>query len=147
MTEKKPPTKKVSLSNTKQEMLSAYNELLKQFQEQRQTELKPQEKIEEKTRNQVVEVADSLSTEGVVQEVGSLKSETGKLLSQLSDRLEEEVEKYKQIKAAVGVKEKELSEIYEIEKSASSLAALIEAQHQRRQEIESRLLRPQALAE
>lgn len=136
MTEKKLQPQKLSLSNTKQEMLNAYNELLTQLQEKRETELKPEEKIEEKAMKKVVEVTDSLSTEGIVQEVSTLKSETGKLLGQLSDRLEEEVNKYRQIKTAVEVKEKELQEIYEIQKVASSLAALIEAQHQKRQEFE-----------
>jgi chromosome segregation ATPase len=139
MTDKKPQPKKISLANTKQEMLSAYNELVKQLEERREAELKPQEKIEEKTRKQVVEVADSLSTEGVVGAVGTLKSEMGKLLVQLSDKLEGEVNKYKQIKAAVEAKENELGEIYEIQKSASSLAALIEAQEQKRQEFEAEM--------
>jgi chromosome segregation ATPase len=63
----------------------------------------------------------------------------GKLLSQLSDRLEEEVNKYHQIQKAVEVKETELQEIYEIQKSASSLAALIEVQHQKREEFEAEM--------
>jgi hypothetical protein len=117
-------------------MLNTYNEVVNQLQEKREAELKPEEKIKEKTMQQVLEVADSLSMDGVVQEVSALKSETGKLLSQMSDKLEEEVNKYRQIKRAVEVKGKELQEIYEIQKSASSLAALIEAQHQMRQEFE-----------
>jgi len=139
MTDKTFQPKKISLSNTKQEMLNAYNELLKQLQEKREAEVKPEEKIEEKTKKQVVEVADALSTEGIVQAVSTLKSEIGKLLSQLSDRLEEEVNNYRQVKKAVEVKQQELQEIYEIQKSASSLAALIEVQHQKRQEFEEEM--------
>ncbi|MEK7703228.1 MAG: hypothetical protein AAB317_04635 [Nitrospirota bacterium] len=139
MTDKKFQSKKISLSNTKQEMLSAYNDLEKQRQDVREAELKPEEKIEEKAMKQVVAVADSLSTEGIAQGTGTLKSEVGKLLGKLSDQLEEEVNKYRQIKKAVEVKESELQEIYEIQKTASSLAALIEAQHQKRQEFEAEM--------
>lgn len=139
MTDKKPHSKKLSLSNTKQDMLDAYNELLNQLQEQRQAELKPEKKIEEKTMKQAVEAADALSTEGIVQAVSNLKSESGKLLGHLSDRLEEEVSKYRQVRKAVEVKEQELREIYEIQRSASSLSALIEAQHQKREGFEAEM--------
>lgn len=137
MTDKKFQPKKLSFSNTKQEMLNAYNGLLQQLQERRELELKPEEKVEEKVKKQVVEVADTLSTEGTAQAVSTLKSEIGKLLSQLSDRLEAEVNQYRQVKKAVEAEEGELQEIYEIQKSASSLAALIEAQYQRREEFEA----------
>lgn len=136
MADKPVQTKKLSTSSTKQEMLDAYNELLRQLQEKRETELKPEEKLEEKTVKKVVEVADALSTEGIVKEIGNLRAEIGKMLAQLSDKLEGEVKKYGEIKQAVDVKEKDLQEIYEIQKSASSLAALIEAQHQKRQTFE-----------
>ena len=131
--------KRITMKNTKKEMLEAYSEVLQQLKEKRAAELKPKEEIEEKRIKEVVEVTDSLSTEGIVQEVSTLKLEVGKLLSQLSDRLEEEVGKYRQVRQAVEAKEEELQEIYEIEKSALSLAALIDAQHQKRQQTEAEL--------
>lgn len=139
MTDKKAQTKKITVSNTKQEMIEAYNELLQQFQEKREVELKPEVKIEEKTMKRAVEVADSLSTEGIVKEISNLKAEVGKVLGQLTDKMDQEVIKYREIKKAVEVQGKELQEIYEIQKSASSLAALIEAQHQKRQDFEAEM--------
>lgn len=135
--EAKPQT--ITMKNTKKEMLEAYNEVLQQLREKRAVELKPQKAIEEKKIEEAVEVTDSLSTEGIVQEVSTLKLEIGRLLSQLSDRLEEEVGKYRQVRQAVEAKQKELQEIYEIEREALSLAALIEAQHQKRQQTEAEL--------
>jgi hypothetical protein len=131
--------KRITMKNTKKEMLEAYNEVLQQLKEKRAAELKPEEAIEEKKVKEAVEVTDSLSTEGIVQEVSTLKLEVGKLLSQLSNRLEEEVSKYRQVQQAVEAKQKELQEIYDIEKSALSLAALIDAQHQKRQQTEAEL--------
>ena len=93
MVEKK--VQKLSLSNTKQEMLEAYNAILKQLQEKNEGELKAEKKMEEKKAKEFVEVADSLSSEGVVKATSELKAEMGKMLSQLSERMEEEVKKFK----------------------------------------------------
>ncbi|MEW6207912.1 MAG: hypothetical protein AB1631_06065 [Acidobacteriota bacterium] len=138
MPERKGP-RKLSAANTKQEMLAAYNDLLKQLEEKRESDLKPEQKIEEKEVKRAVEVADSLSTEGIVREAGNLKAEVGRALAQLSDKLEEQIARYEEIKKAVEAKENELQEIYEIQKAASSLAALIEAQHLRRESFEEEM--------
>ena len=139
MEEKKFQPKKLSLSNTKQEMLEAYQTVLKQLEAQRETELKPEKKIEEKKAKEVIQVAESLSSEGVAKEISNLKIETSKTLAQISDRLEEEVNKFRAIQSAIALKEKELQELYEIERSAVTLAALIESQNQKRQEFESEM--------
>lgn len=87
----------------------------------------------------VVEVAEALSAEGVVKEIGNLKLEIGKMLTSISDGLEEEVSKFNQIKKAIEIKDEELKELYEIERSAETLAALIEAQNKKREEFESEM--------
>ncbi len=136
MEEKKFQSKKLSLSNTKQEMLEAYNAVLKQLETQREAELKPEKRLEEKKAKEVIQVAESMSSEGVSREISNLKIETSKTLAQISDRLEEEVNKFRAIQSAITLKEKELQELYEIEKSAVTLAALIESQNQKRQAFE-----------
>jgi hypothetical protein len=120
-------------------MLEAYNAVLKQLEAQREAELKPEKKIEEKKAKEVIQVAESLSSEGVAKEISNLKIETSKTLAQISDRLEEEVNKFRAIQSAIALKEKELQELYEIEKSAVTLAALIESQNQKRQAFESEM--------
>jgi hypothetical protein len=45
MEEKKIQPRKLTLSNTKQEMLEAYNTVLKQLEAQREAELKPEKKL------------------------------------------------------------------------------------------------------
>ncbi len=136
MEEKKIQPKKLTLSNTKQEMLEAYNVALKQLEAQREAELKPEKKLEEKKAKEVIQVAESLSSEGVAKEISNLKIETSKTLAQISDRLEEEVNKFRAIQSAIALKERDLQELYEIEKSAVTLAALIESQNQKRQAFE-----------
>ena len=131
---------KLSMSNTKQEMLKTYNALLKQLQENKEEELKPEQKVEEKRAKEVLEVASSLSSEGVVKGISSLKLDMSKMLTQISDKLEDEVTKLNGIQKAIDIKEEELKELFEIEKSAATLAALIEAQNQKRQEYESEMV-------
>lgn len=136
MPEKQPQIPKMTLSNTKKEMLEAYNNLLKQLEEKREAELKPSEKIEAKKIREVIETADSITTERVVKKTADLKYEFGITLSKLSEELESEVAQYQTIKTAVENERKELQEIFEIQKEATSLAALIEAQKQKRETFE-----------
>ena len=62
-------------------------------------------------------------------------------MTQISDKLEDEVTRLNGIQKAVDIKEEELKELFEIEKSAATLAALIEAQNQKRQEYEFEMTR------
>jgi len=129
----------ITMTNTKKEMLEAYSEVLKQLKEKRETELKPQARIIEKQKEEAIEVADSLSTEGIDREVGNLRSEIGKVLIDLSDRMEKEIGKYLHVKRAVEAKEHEMKDIFEIEKEAMSLAALLDAQKDRRERFDTEM--------
>ena len=137
MTDEKHDVPKVNMASTKKEMLTAYRDLLKRLEEKGTAEMKPEQKIAKKQEEEAVAVADSLSIEGIARDIGVLKSEIGKTLTQLSDRLEGETDKYDRVKKAVEIREKELQEIYEIEKAASTLAALVEAQKERREKFEA----------
>jgi hypothetical protein len=132
--DEKKEQKKLAMTNTKQEMIQAYNTLLKQLEEKQAGELKPEKKIEEKKTKEAVGIAASLTTEGVGKEIAELKLEIGRALTRIADQLEGEVNRFVAIRSAITAKENELQELYEIEKAAMSLAALIEAQNQKRQE-------------
>lgn len=129
--------KKLSTTNTKQEMLDSYKDLLTQLEDQREAVATPEQKIVEKATKQVVAVADALTADTIIGEISGLKAEVGKVLTTLSDRLEKESGRYEAVKKAILEKEKELAEIYEIQKAASSLSALIEAQNLKKIEFES----------
>lgn len=132
--EQKKETKKLSMKSTKEEMLDAYNNALKQLQEKRENEMQPEKKLEEKKIAATVKEAEQLTSEGVVRELGNLKIDIGKTLTSISDSLEEQVNRLNTLQNAITAKEKELQELYEIEKSSLSLAALIESQNVKRQE-------------
>jgi hypothetical protein len=123
----------------RQQMLEALAETEKTVAERKETQQTPEQRIEARTAAQAVGAADELSTEGVVKSIGDLKSVINKMLGQLSDRLEEQVTRYVQIQRAIVAKDSELKEIYEIQRSASTLTALIESQDRQRTEFEAEL--------
>ncbi len=139
VTDKPIAAKKVSMTNTKQELLNAYNALLKSIEEKKETELRPEKKIQERKEMETVKSAERLSSEGVAQGIMQLKIEIGKMLTRISEQLEQEVGKFRNIQEAIKVKEDELQELYGIEKAASSLAALIEAQNEKRRGFEDEM--------
>jgi len=144
MAEKTVPSRKLTDKNTKQEMLEALSVLQKQLDEQRATSLNPEKKLEEKRVEEAVRTASELSPEGVDRGIGNLKADVGRMLAQLSEQLAGETSKFAQVQKAIAAKEKELQELYGIEKAATTLAALIEAQNQKRREFEAELAEQKA---
>jgi hypothetical protein len=141
MADKTGSTKKLSEKNTKQEMLEAYQGLVKQLEEKRGAELAPERRVEEKRTEEAVKVAAGIEPEGIDRDIGALKAEIGKMLAGISERLADESIKFRSVQKAVASKEREIQELYGIEKGAVSLAALIEAQNQKRAQFESEMAR------
>ncbi len=123
----------------RQQMLEGLAESEKAVVERREAAGTPEEKLAAKSITEAVTAAEELSTHGVVQSIGALKSNIGRLLGELSDRLEEQVARYTQVRRAILAKDQELKEIYEIQRSASTLTALIEAQALQREKMEQEL--------
>lgn len=129
----------VSMSNTKKEILEAYGELIEKFKKRKEESLDAEERIQEIETQKVVAAAEELSADEVVQNIARLKSEVSGMLGRISDRLEEEVARFQSVQKAIGVKERELEDIYGIGKEAGSLAALIEAQNKKKTEFEAEM--------
>jgi len=108
MAEKTPPKRRSAVA-VKQEMQSTLADVQKDVAERREAATTPEQRIEERNVSKAVEAADALFAEGVLKGITDLRSTLGKILGQ----------------------------IYEIQKSASTLAALIESQQRRRDEFEA----------
>lgn len=139
MAEKSSPSKKLSEKNTKQEMLEAYQALLKQLEEKREAELNPDRRLEDKKTDAAVKAAAAVEADGIDREIGGLKSEIGRMLGDVSEKLAAEAMRFRNLQQAVATKEQELRELYGIEKAASTLGALIEAQNQKRRDFEAEM--------
>lgn len=137
----------ISPSSTKKEILDAYNSLLKNLEERAQIELKPERVKAEREKQEVVQTADALMTHQITRAVNELIGETGKALADIAVKLEGESERYHKLKKAIEVKETDLGELFEIEKTAFTLAALLEAQKQQRISFEEEMARRKELLE
>jgi chromosome segregation ATPase len=102
---------------------------------------------EDRVTSQTVQAADAIAAEPIIKRLSDLKTAVGKELSDVSAKLEEETSRYNQMKSAIELKERELKEIFEIERNAYSLAALMEAQKQRKEEFEAEMEERQDLLE
>jgi len=134
--QKKSDGPEPSLKSTKQELLDAYNEMRQQLEERDKTQLKPEQKVQEKKEAQVLAAVQTTTTDGVLQRINQLKQDMARTLNDLGDKLAAEVQKYEQVQQAIGIKEKELKEVFEIDRAAGTLAALIEAQRREKEEFE-----------
>jgi hypothetical protein len=132
MAEKTTPKKRA----TRKAMVELVADTEKVVAERQDAEAKPEERLAAKEVREAVAVADALSSEDVVRSIGEMKSTIARTLGQLADRLEEEIGKYSQIRRAIAAKDAELKEIYEIERSASTLLAILETQRQQQEDLE-----------
>lgn len=133
MAEKTAPKKRPP----RQQMLEALAETEKNVAEKRESAARPEEKAEALATHSAVGLAEELSTKGVLESVGELKSNISRTLAGISDRLEEQVQRYVQMQRAIAAKDKELKDIYEIQRSASTLTALFEAHENKRAAMEA----------
>lgn len=127
---------KISPANTKKEMLDAYKQLVKQIKERAKDELKPEKVKEERQTKETVQAADTIASDGALKRLSDLKFAIDKQLSDLATGLEEETKRYNQLKSAIEMKDREMKEIFEIERDAHTLAALLESQKRKKQEFE-----------
>ncbi len=141
MPTEKPQVPRLSDKNTKQEMLEAYRAVVRQLEEKRAAELHPDKRLQEKQAEEAVAAAAELAPDGVERALGNLKADIGRSLAEIAERMAGEVARFKAVQKAVEAKEQEVKELYDIDKAAASLAALIEAQNAKRREFEVELAR------
>jgi hypothetical protein len=134
--QKKTDSAEPTLKSTKQELLDAYNQMRQQLEEKDKTQLKPELRVQEKKEAQILAAVKATTPDGVIREISQLKQEMAKTLADLGDKLAAEVEKCNQVQQAIDIKEKELAEVFEIDRAAGTLGALIEAQHQEKERFE-----------
>jgi hypothetical protein len=88
-----------------------------------------------------VEVAVSAQKDDVVNEILSLKDSVTKNFSELADKLARENQRYGSVQKAIDIKQKELKELFDIETTLFSLAALLETQKLKKAEFEEEMTR------
>ena len=135
--------KEVSVKNTKNEILQAYDELLKKVQDQKKQDARGTS-IQEK-KEETVKKASGLSNEGIVKDIAGLKISLNASLEKLEDSLLEEYRKFSEVKEALDSETSRLEEVYQISVNVDSLAALLLAQKEKKEEFEQEIQEKRAL--
>ncbi|MBI5754061.1 hypothetical protein HZA40_02885 [Candidatus Peregrinibacteria bacterium] len=127
---------KVSVRSKKGDIISAYDELLKKFQDNAEKAGGRKIEAKRKQENNLLEIASKISIDGVSSGISDLENEIRKLLSKLSELLIQEVKKLKELENAANVEQKRLEEIHNIKAEADTLANLIQAHKDKKNELE-----------
>jgi len=127
----------INPKSTKNEILAAYENLLKQIRAEKKEE-QPSEQAT-KERNMPLKHTDDVSFEGIVKSIADQKISLTSSLDKLENQLLERFKQLTALQEAVANQEKYLNELYSIKANADSLAALIEAQKVKKMEFEREL--------
>lgn len=126
----------VSDKNRKDEILAAYQELVKRY-EQKATQSKGKEqdvkRVEEQT---IVTRASGYTLEKIQQGCRNLEGVIRSHLGDVSEKLAAESGKLEDLQRAIGISENRLKEIHDIEIAATTLSELIESCTAKQQEME-----------
>lgn len=129
MTNKKN-TSEISLKNTKEQILAAYQNAMSQV------EAKPFDLVLEKQKESaltIVNKATQSNPDNIVSELSMLKGNLMKKVDSLSECMMSESKKLEELRQAINIEKSHLNELYEINETAKTLAALILAQQQQKE--------------
>ena len=125
----------ITAKSTKNEILEAYHAVLKQMEEQKQASRREEKVRAEK--KEIVAEAHANTMESIVKSLAELKLAIGKSLDELESQLLAESRRLAMMRQAVESESNNLEEIHQIHAEANSLAALLEAQKDKKREFEA----------
>ncbi len=126
---------KVSTSNTKAQILKAYNDVLKKLEEK--SEAKPKEVQQRKDDLKTVESAQKNNESNIVSGIDELKNSFIESLNKVQGDLTEEYTKLAEIQAAIKIEKKNLENLYGLSTNADSFATLLIAQRESREKFDN----------
>lgn len=129
-----------SLKNTKPQILTAYQELLKRYEDKIKADKSGQqeEKKEIKAR-EVVKKASDCTVENVIKTIANLKIELGKSMDFLANTLTSEAGKLAEVEQAIILEKQKLKELHEIEATAETFAALVKMKAEEQKKFEEEI--------
>ena len=126
----------VSMTNTKKELLEAYQEAKGQFESLSKDLLDAEKARKQLEKKVAAATADAQAAQDPLKRLHDLRGTLSRELTELAERFETEIETYRKIQSAIETKKEELNTIYEVETAASDLAALIDAQRVKKEQFE-----------
>jgi chromosome segregation ATPase len=129
----------VSMTNTKKELLEAYEEAKKHFDSVNKDLLDAEKARKQLDKKVAAAAADKQAAQDPLKRLHDLRGTLSRELSELAERFETEIETYRKIQSAIETKKEELNTIYDVETAASDLAALIDAQRVKKEKFEQEM--------
>ncbi len=126
----------ISSKNTKAQIFSAYEKVLKELQNAKQDVPKTVQK--EKKKVAVLEKVENTSHDGIIQGIGSLKIGLNSSLDQLERKLVDEFKSLENIRAAILEEKQNLEDLYSLTANTDSLAAMLLAHKEIKESFEEK---------
>ncbi len=130
-------TTEISVKNTKNEILDAYHDVLREMnalKKQSKTDLK-----KEHDKQDIIKKASDSTIEQVVTDLTSLKLSITKSLEELENQFLNEHKKLSQLNQAIAFQQQELEELHEIKVTTDTLAALLQTQKIKKETFETEI--------
>ncbi len=127
----------LSSKNTKNQILDAYNDLLKKVQQQKSEE--PKKVQEQKQKEEITGKAKSLSNQGINKEISELKTGLSSALDKLADQFVNEHKKFEELEKAIDIEKQNLEDLYQLSVNTDSLAAMLMAQKEKREQFDQEM--------
>jgi hypothetical protein len=132
-------TKEITPRSTKSEILTAYEELIKNVKEQ--SKQKPQEIKEKEVKKATVQNASENTSEEIVKNIAGLKLNITSELEKLEDKLITEYKRLSGIQEAIKIENTNLEELYQLSVETDSLAAILLAQKEKKRIFDEEMLK------
>jgi hypothetical protein len=127
----------ISLKNTKSEILSAYEDMLKKIQDKKTDEHKKVQ--EQQNLENLVKKAATFSNESIVKGIAGLKVDLASTLDKLGENMVSEFRKFEELQQAIQVEQKNLEDLYKLSVVSDSLSAMLLAQKEKKEQFEQEM--------
>jgi hypothetical protein len=117
-------------NSTKKEILEAYNQVLNLLKQKDASISDPAKEVFVKKSGETLEKANTTVGISIEDQIAGLKKSVTSILGNLSTDIAEEIQTFNTIKDAIKLKEDELKELFDIEKEAFTLTALVNANNE-----------------
>lgn len=124
----------LSTKNTKAEILEAYESLLKNVQTAK-AEV-PKQMQEEKQKKEIVNKVSDISGEKIISSISGLQITLENSFDELRQNLLDEFQKLENIRSAIAVEKQSLEDLYDLSSNTDSLAAMLLAQKEKKENFE-----------
>ncbi len=117
----------VTENNTKKEILSAYSEALELLKASEGIIVDPAKEMSMKKAGETLTKATETVGLNVEDQIAKLQKSVASILGNLANSFTEEIKTFNDLQEAIALKESELKELFDIEKEAFALTALVNA--------------------